>query len=146
DPNGKELGTSLSLGPFVVPPADLGQASGAAPQLRLGDGIDLLSHGVSASGGQVTVNAIWAAEGSPSKDYTVFVHLLDGSGKVAAQVDTQPRGGDFPTSIWQVNDVVMDHYVLKAPAGQYTLELGMYDLATGRRLGPTVTEPVNLST
>ncbi|MBV8085023.1 MAG: glycosyltransferase family 39 protein, partial [Chloroflexi bacterium] len=99
DPNGKELGTSLSLGPFVVPPADLGQASGAAPQLRLGDGIDLLSHGVSASGGQVTVNAIWAADASPSKDYTVFVHLLDGSGKVAAQVDTQPRGGDFPTSI-----------------------------------------------
>jgi hypothetical protein len=145
DPDGKALGTSLSLGPFVVPPADLATLRpGTTAEAQLGDGVELVSHTTVASGGTVQVQAVWAAAAAPSKDYTVFVHLLDGSGKLVSQVDTQPRGGDFPTSAWQAGDALTDQYRVQAPPGRYTLELGMYDVATGQRLGQTLTEPVTV--
>ncbi len=132
DASGKALGSSLTLGPFVAPPPP--PPATGAPELVLGDGIALLSHQVDAGAGRVTLNLTWAATVRPSRDYTVFVHLLDGAGRVAAQADSQPRGGDFPTSAWRPGDRVADSYTLTAPPGQYTLEAGMYDLATLQRL------------
>jgi hypothetical protein len=116
----------------------------STPAARICDGIELLSRSVAGSGGQVTVQAVWGAEAQPSKDYTVFVHLLDGEGKVVAQEDTQPRGGAFPTSAWLADEAFSDRYVVKAPPGEYTLEMGLYDASTLQRLGKPVTEPVTI--
>jgi hypothetical protein len=46
--------------------------------------------------------------------------------------------GDYPTSFWDIGEVVEDEYILAinedAPAGLYWLEVGMYELATEQRL------------
>jgi len=112
--------------------------------LQLGDGIALQQHRLSAAAGKLTVDLTWAATARPSKDYTVFIHVLDGSGRILAQTDSQPRSGDFPTSVWVPGDQFTDSRSLQLPPGHYTVEVGMYDLASGQRLGRTLTSPVDL--
>jgi 4-amino-4-deoxy-L-arabinose transferase-like glycosyltransferase len=135
DTAGKDLGSSLALGPFVVPPPPEASAIESVPEATLGDGIELASHSVSRPRGQLQVDLVWQAKARPSRDYTVFVHVLDAAGEVVSQADSQPRGGDFPTSIWLPGDSVADSYTLAVPAGRYTVEVGMYYLPTLERLG-----------
>src|SRR4030042_2874220 len=87
-------------------------------------------------------------------DYTVFAHLIDAEGQVVAQYDGQPLGGFYPTSFWDVGDVVLDELNLAVgpavPVGKYELVGGMYLLSTGQRLavlahgGQTVGDRVSL--
>jgi len=130
---GKSIGSSFTRGPFVVPPPQAPPTNSVEAQL--GDGIQLLAHAAASSAGHLRVDLTWGATARPSRDYTVFVHLLDASGKLVAQADSQPRGGDFPTSVWQPGDRIADSYSLQAPPGRYTVEVGMYDLPTLQRLG-----------
>ncbi|SRR5579884_1309898 len=131
--DGKSLGSSLALGPFVVP-SPPAEAPAGAPEISFADGIDLLVHGASGTAGELQLDLIWGARAQPSKDYTVFVHLLDSSGRLVAQADSQPRGGAFPTSLWRPGDRIADRHTLRAPPGHYSVEAGLYDLATLQRL------------
>ena len=67
-------------------------------------------------------------------DYTVFVQALAADGRVAAQSDSQPVAGTYPTGIWSPGEVVADTHRLTLPPGEYRLVAGMYDLATMKRL------------
>ena len=72
------------------------------------------------------------------EDYTVLVHLLDEESQIVAQRDSQPQSGNYPTSVWDVGEMVKDDYELQVrpdtPPGRYHLEVGLYLLATGHRL------------
>ena len=81
----------------------------------------------------------WRATGKPTRDWTVFTHLLgparpDGS-TVWAGSDAQPGQGSAPTSTWAPGDLILDEYQLKLPAdappGEYDIEVGLYDPAAG---------------
>jgi hypothetical protein len=61
----------------------------------------------------------------------VFVHAVDSQG-VLNNADSQPRGGDSPTSVWQIGDKVKDIYRL--PADTRQISIGLYRLDTGERL------------
>ncbi len=80
----------------------------------------------------------WQALASMDRDYTVFIHLLDEEGKIWGQKDSQPLVGFYPTSFWDVGELVKDEHELtvdpNAPEGNYTLALGLYFLPTGERL------------
>jgi len=56
---------------------------------------------------------------------------------VIAQADSWPQGGAYPTLYWLPNEVVEDSYTIPVPPdtppGEYTLQVGMYDGATGER-------------
>jgi hypothetical protein len=43
-------------------------------------------------------------------------------------------GGQFPTGTWQPGDTVVDLHQLSLPPGNYTLQVGLYELATLQRL------------
>jgi 4-amino-4-deoxy-L-arabinose transferase-like glycosyltransferase len=79
--------------------------------------------------GSVTLQ--WACLAPIDRDYTVFVHAVDAHGKVVAQVDAQPAR--YPTSLWDPGETVLDTHTLDVPPGA-SLEVGVYDLATGQRL------------
>ncbi len=86
----------------------------------------------------LTVTLYWEAQTHLEQDYTVFVHLtLDGV-PPAAQSDSHPRSGAYPTSFWEPGEVVVDQHVLDIPGdiapGEYQLSTGMYLLETGERL------------
>jgi hypothetical protein len=65
-----------------------------------------------------------------SVDYTVFVHVLNQSGEIVAQLDRPPGGGTSPTSTWQVGDTLMDTYPVPLPTdlpvGTYRVRIGLY--------------------
>ncbi|MFQ5886495.1 MAG: hypothetical protein ACE5II_04585, partial [Anaerolineae bacterium] len=52
--------------------------------------------------------------------------------------DSQPLNGFRPTSTWAAGEEVTDHHGLPLPAdipaGDYWLEVGLYEAATGNRL------------
>lgn len=80
----------------------------------------------------------WQALVDPKAGYTVFTHLLDGQNKIYAQQDNPPQRGLYPTTSWSRGEYVRDEYELAinpaALAGDYVIEVGMYDVATGKRL------------
>ena len=88
-------------------------------------------------GDQLKLTLHWQALGPAEQEYVVFTHLLDAESRVVAQHDKPPLGGANPTTGWQAGEYVSDDYVLNVPAtaapGDYELEVGLYDPATGAR-------------
>lgn len=86
----------------------------------------------------LTVTLYWMAQAPVPADYTVFVHLAGYADEPYAQDDCQPQHGTYPTSFWDVGEVVVDQHALLVPAGLppggYPLLVGMYLLETGERL------------
>jgi hypothetical protein len=110
--------------------------------VRLGDGIELAAYRLSEDalelGGMLKLTLYWQALSQMDQDYTVFTHLIDSSNRIWAQHDSQPQGGQHPTSQWVEGEVVVDEHELiladGAPPGEYPIEVGMYDWVSGQRL------------
>ncbi|MDX1686952.1 MAG: glycosyltransferase family 39 protein [Candidatus Promineifilaceae bacterium] len=82
--------------------------------------------------GALLLHVVWQGAEPDGAGYTTFVHLRDETGKIVGQVDRPPEP---PTSSWLPGQVVMETYRLARPAaGGYTVALGLYDAASGRRL------------
>jgi len=111
-------------------------------QVPLVDNLSLVGYGLepplAAPGEDVAVVLYWQAAGTPTHDYTVFVHLLGPDGSPLAGADGPPVGGDYPTSFWRAGDQVQDRHTLSLPAnltaGTYRLAVGLYDPQTGVRV------------
>jgi len=85
------------------------------------------------------ITLFWQADSDQDRpDYTVFVHLLDGSGRMAGQADARPVDGRYPTNEWKAGDTIIERYTIPVEAplagGGYSLEIGMYQLQSGARL------------
>ncbi|MCL4486891.1 MAG: glycosyltransferase family 39 protein [Chloroflexi bacterium] len=132
------------LGPIKIaatPPSEQ-ELTGAAPAgAEFGGLFGLQAYHVDSSahpGSPLNVRLYWRSNARTDSDYTMFVHLLDASGAVRAQVDAQPRGGAYPTSIWTPGETIRDDYALSLPAelapGSYRLEVGAYEYPSLKRL------------
>jgi 4-amino-4-deoxy-L-arabinose transferase-like glycosyltransferase len=104
---------------------------------------------LSARAGQtVTIRLIWQAGEASSAPLKVFVHVVDGAGRVVAQRDAEPGDGRWPTTGWLPRQVVIDHAVVALPStlpsGDYGLVVGLYDPLTGVRLTTTGGDSVRL--
>lgn len=106
------------------------------------------------AGATARVILYWTAEAPPPTDLTTFVHIVVGNdeagGDRIAQRDVQPVGGTRPTGTWRRGDFVGDAYDVVIPPGtapgSYRVVVGMYQLATMRRVTarpgtPTATDP-----
>jgi len=89
-------------------------------------------------GSMLQLKLYWRALAAMNEDYTVFVHLVDANGKIIAQRDDQPRSGAYPTSFWDVGEIIADEYALAVPRdeppGDYRIEVGVYRVEDGTRL------------
>ncbi len=89
-------------------------------------------------GDVLPVTLFWEAQAPIAKRYKVTVQLLDGTGQLVAQVDTEPGDGLMPTPIWQIGQVLTDRYGVPLPAdmppGHYTLIVGLYHIGSGERV------------
>lgn len=107
---------------------------------RLGEQIALLGYDAVRTGNDIALTLYWGSLAEARADYTVFVHLLESSGRVIAQDDAQPGHRSYPTSRWRAGQVVLDDYHLVVPPGardELKIEIGMYVLDTGARLRVT---------
>ncbi|HLG51957.1 MAG TPA: hypothetical protein VKY56_10060, partial [Chloroflexota bacterium] len=78
----------------------------------------------------------WLTDRPIDREYTVFVHLLDRTGRFLSGADSEPAGGDMPTSTWKPGEVVLDPHAFPSgqPGGAAYLEIGLYVPATGQRV------------
>jgi hypothetical protein len=138
-------GQAVALGPVTVVDLPRVTAIPAVPygaNVSFGNVIRLLGYAIDPlpvhPGTQLRLTLYWQATGLPDTDETVFVHLLDGTGKLVAQADAPPGGTAQPTSTWEPGQVVTDVHTLTVPAtlagGVYHLQLGLYNLQSGTRL------------
>jgi 4-amino-4-deoxy-L-arabinose transferase-like glycosyltransferase len=93
---------------------------------------------VARPGDTLLVTLQWQAVAPMPLDYTVYTQLRDAAGQVAAQLDSQPASGTRPTSGWQPGETILDRKAILLPAslppGDYTLQVGLYELASLKRL------------
>ena len=83
-----------------------------------------------------------------SKDYKVFVHVLDATGQIKFQKDKLAIDELRPMSSWAVGDALRDPYAIVIPTdlpiGDYRVMVGVYDPVTGQRLTTAEGDSVTL--
>ena len=142
DANGVVAGHSLTLDYLHVDVPSPPEPSRAVARGNLGDVVSLLGYDlaqpVMQAGSTLPLTLTWECLGSFDADYSVFVHLVGDNGHPLAQADSQPLRGTYPTSFWDVGEILVDPYELAVPSGvppgEYELYAGMYLPATGERL------------
>lgn len=89
-------------------------------------------------GATFALRLVWQALATPAGDYKVFVHLVGPDGQTWGQDDSVPAGWQRPTLGWEAGEVIVDEHTVPvkpdAPAGSYTLYVGLYDATTFVRL------------
>ncbi len=124
----------LSLRPldFEVSRPALGIFGGRAALL------DYKLEGPLRHGATVRLTLYWQGLQEMEKDYTVFVHVVDGEGTIWGQWDSQPSSGERPTSGWELGEVIEDPYKIsidvEGPREGYRIRVGVYLVETGERL------------
>lgn len=108
----------------------------------LGLQVALLGHEVDSrpgeAGGALDITLWWQALTEMDKDYTGFIHVLGPGNRIWAQEDRLLQDAEYPTSTWELGSIVREEYRLRlpadAPAGDYTIQTGVYYWHTGQRL------------
>jgi hypothetical protein len=87
-------------------------------------------------GDVIQVTLYWQALADMDIAYTVFVHLLGADGQVLVGHDSEPVLGMRPTTGWVPGEFVADRHDLSLPAdlpaGEYVIEVGLYDAGAPR--------------
>ncbi|MFQ5886308.1 MAG: glycosyltransferase family 39 protein, partial [Anaerolineae bacterium] len=110
--------------------------------VNLEDGITLLGYSLAEeevrAGEIIRLTLFWREEAEVDERYKVFVHLLNGQGRLLAQRDSEPVGGSTPTTTWVPGEVVADNCGVllpeDLPPADYHLLVGIYLPSTGERL------------
>ena len=113
----------------------------AGPQTEVmvtfGEGIQLLGYDA-LTNNPLQLTLYWKSLAAIPESYDIFIHLLDESGNIIAQVDQKPAGGLAATDVWQPGDIIRDPLTISMPenlpAGSYELHLGVYLRESGERL------------
>ncbi len=147
--------TSVTLGPVKIgrnppgltqaaanPQVVLNQPFGDAPNLTL---LGYTPEPASDSAQNLKLTLFWRSESPLPLDYTTFVHLRNAAGETVAQKDQPPLAGAYPTSLWDPGEIIADEITVPLAGvspGEYTVVMGLYNLADGARL-PIPTLPNN---
>ncbi len=103
------------------------------------DTIILRGWSLDQSANALAVTLAWQGQSPMALDYTAYVHLLNETGELVAQLDRPPAG--YPTSDWRVGEIIQDSYRVPLPPdlppGSYTLQTGFYHWPTLAGLGET---------
>ena len=134
--NGQPAGDIiLDVGDLLTPTYRLRRPQ-TPPIALLDDGVRLHDYRFTQVDDRWSVTFTWSAVQTPSRDYTIFVHVLDEAENVLAQGDAPPRDGYWPTSHWVPNELVPSTHelALASDVRPAHLLVGMYDPVTGQRL------------
>ena len=124
------------------PPSPGRGGAGGEVLARFGDRVTLLDAVCTCDEtGQVHLTTHWQVEADVETEATVFAHLLGPDGTLVAQADGHPLLGMLPFWLWRPSEVVRDVRHFNTPwPGQYSVALGVWDLASGTRLPATAAD------
>jgi hypothetical protein len=110
-----------------------------------GDDLRLLGYNLESLVDEMHITLYWQALRRMDRSYKFFVHLCDAdTGALIAQVDVVPHDWTYPTTWWEVDEVVSDDITFPledVPPGQYRLWVGVYHPDSGARLPISVLSP-----
>jgi hypothetical protein len=103
-------------------------------------------------GQAIDVTLYWRVLQPIDEGYTIFVHVIDASNRIWGQKDFTSLGGSYPTFLWipkwLEGQVIDDRYIvvldLQTPPAEYWIEVGMYGIATTKRV-PIFDQELNLT-
>jgi len=114
--------------------------------------VSLLGYNIESGfrpGDNIHLTLFWQCLEQMEQSYTVFTHLIDAGDNIVAQKDNPPVDGFYPTTKWEVGEIVRDQYDLlispDSPVGGYKIEVGMYLAETGERLAVNGDDAVQLT-
>lgn len=142
DSQGNFLGDAAYLNRLKLADAEAVQPAAAPALFTFGDEIALEAVSVAPQafplGDEIVIDLQWRALRQPAHDYTVFAHLIDAQGGTAAAFDIPLTGGYYPSSLWDAGELVQHEHRLPVTGvlltSDMTLQLGLYDPASGARL------------
>jgi len=125
---------SVRLAVYAVPAIAPELGPDRPLDVQFGDAIQLRGYSLSgdafAPGDILQLALFWQAQAPISARYKVFVHVLDASDRITAQVDREPGGELVPTTIWQPGQTIVDRYGVLVPPdaapGRYRVAVGLY--------------------
>lgn len=66
----------------------------------------------------------------PDIDATIYIHIVDSNDQIVAQSDTRPLGGQYPTFIWDAEEIVRTDHIFDfidfENLDEYRVRVGMY--------------------
>jgi hypothetical protein len=143
DSSGHPAGTGIVLNRVKLAPTDATPRPTHEVRARFGESIELTGYDSRNASDQLQVMLYWHDLAPVGAGYTVFVHVVDASGKVVAQHDGPPRTGRYPTDKWSSGETILDPYTVDVSAlepGRYRVLVGLYLPESGQRL-PVVAGP-----
>jgi hypothetical protein len=126
-------GTAITVGHTVTLTVSSGQQE--LVRANLDDKVLLLkcelSNGDSLRPGDaLQIIITWQVKERLPESYTVFIHIVDQSGRILTQRDAPPLGGNRPTDTWQPGEELLDTHILPIPSyaapGKYWIHIGLY--------------------
>lgn len=114
---------------FTRPPISYPQEAVFADQIRW------LGYDLDADG----ITLYWQGLALMETSYVAFVHRLDESGRLVAQIDRPPLNGTRPTTSWLPGEILTDYYPLPMTDAA-AFAIGFYDPETQVRLGTVMIE------
>ena len=87
--------------------------------------------------GQLHIEYYWRASAPMKTDYTFFVHFKNSSTRFQQDHTPhiiEPNGEQkaYPTSKWKLGELIKEEFVIPAPSGHFTAQIGVWD--TKKRL------------
>ena len=77
--------------------------------------------------GQTQVDLYWRAlVEKTTYDVSIFVHVLDENGTILSQSDSRPWNGQYPSFVWDKDEIVQTSHLLDAAPETLRLRVGMY--------------------
>jgi hypothetical protein len=133
---------SPTIGELKLIPTQWPDLKNTPPLAEFADHIKLIdSHttGCTATNDNCQITLTWLTDGRPATDYTVFIQLWR-DGEFIAGFDSPPLGNNYPTRLWDTNEVIVDAHTLDLSTlspGEYRILTGLYNFTTGERLPAT---------
>jgi hypothetical protein len=103
----------------------LGAFSGARVEF---DRLALVGYRLAQTAEGVDILLLWQALEAPRVDYRIVVEAHTSDGLIVREIETEPYGGEYPTSIWSVGEQVPDtiHLDLSGlPPASYEIYVGI---------------------
>jgi 4-amino-4-deoxy-L-arabinose transferase-like glycosyltransferase len=92
-------------------------------------------------GDAVRLALTWRSAVAVQDSFVVFIHVVDSSGALWAQHDSEPGDGLRPMPSWEPGESVDDRFAIQLPPdippGEYEVRIGLYHPANGLRLRVT---------
>jgi hypothetical protein len=124
--------STFLAGPTDVALEPIGAAFEGGIELVAGGVLDDLQPGI-----PLRMAFDWRVADPVVDSLVMFVHLMRDDVELVAQRDAIPGDGLFPVEEWSPGELVRDHFALllppTLPAGEYEIQVGVYDATTFMR-------------